>query len=269
MPEGDTIFRAARSLGKWLEGRTITAARSQRLKVPADRLVGRTVESVEAQAKHLLIRFSGGDVLHTHMRMTGSWHLYSAGDRWRKPAWQARVVLEAGDRVAVCFNAPVVELLAQGEEERHPSLSGLGPDILDHPFDMEEVLRRVRRQPPQRAVGDVLLDQRILSGIGNIYRCETLFLTRIHPETSAAALDDAALTALIEQAAALMRANLRPAPGYDRRFGPAGGPSGPLVYGRTGRPCFRCRAAIRTAVTGDGPRDVWWCPTCQPPPAVR
>ncbi len=264
MPEGDTIFRTARSLARWLEGRTITAARSQRLNVPAERLVGQSVEKVEARAKHLLIRFSGGDVLHTHMRMTGSWHVYPAGGRWRKPAWQARVVLEAGDRVAVCFDAPVVELLADGEEDRHPSIIGLGPDVLVDPLDVGEVVRRARRQPPERAAGEVLLDQRVVSGVGNIYRCESLFATRIHPETPLSALDDATLARLVDQAARLMRANLAPATGFDRRFAPPGGPAGPWVYGRAGRRCYRCRTSIRTARLGDPPRQVWWCPTCQP-----
>ena len=263
MPEGDTILRTARSLARWLEGRTITAARSQRLKVPAARLVGQTVVAVEARAKHLLIRFSDGDVLHTHMRMTGSWHVYSAGERWRKPSWQARAVLEAGDRVAVCFDAPVVELLAAGEDDRHPSLTGLGPDVLVDPFDMAEVLRRIHGEPPERAVGEILLDQRVVSGIGNIYRCESLFLARLHPSTPRSALDDEALTSLVARASRLMRANLAPAQGFDRRFAPAGGPRGPWVYGRTGRPCYRCRTGIRTARLGDPPRDAWWCPTCQ------
>jgi len=269
VPEGDTIFRAARSLARWLEGRTITAARSQRLKVPAERLVGQTVERVEARAKHLLIRFSEGDVLHTHMRMTGSWHLYAAGERWRKPSWLARVVLEARDRVAVCFDAPVVELLAAGEEDRHPALAGLGPDVLVDPFDVGEVVRRARRQSPGRAVGEVLLDQRVVSGIGNIYRCESLFLARLRPQAALSALDDDVLAALVVQASLLMRANLAPAQGFDRRFGPTGGPSGPggprgpWVYGRAGRPCYRCRTTIRTARLGDPVRDLWWCPACQ------
>lgn len=263
MPEGDTIFRAARSLARWLEGRTITAARSQRLGAPADRLVGKTVEKVEARAKHLLIRFSGGDVLHTHMRMTGSWHVYTAGEPWRKPAWQARVVLETGGRVAVCFDAPVVELLAAGEEDRHPALAGLGPDVLVDPLETGEVVRRARRQPPERPVGEVLLDQRVVSGIGNIYRCESLFVTRLHPGTPLSSLDDEGLGALVETASRLMRANLAPAQGFDRRFGPAGGPSGPWVYGRAGRPCYRCRTPVTTARLGRPPLDVWWCPTCQ------
>ena len=267
MPEGDTILRTARSLGRWLEGREITAARSQRLQVPAGRLVGRTVEAVEARAKHLLIHLSSGDVLHTHMRMTGSWHVYRAGERWRKPAWQARVVLEAGDRVAVCFEAPVVELLAPGEVERHPSIAGLGPDVLVDPFDTAEVCRRAADRPPGLPVGDLLLDQRVVSGIGNIYRCESLFLAGLHPSTPRSALDDGALAALVGTAATVMRANLEPGAGFDRRFSPAGGPRGPWVYRRGGRPCHRCRTPISTALLGDPPRDVWWCPSCQPAPA--
>lgn len=266
MPEGDTIFRAARSLGVWLEGREITGARSQRARVAAERLVGQRVEKVEARAKHLLIRFTSGDVLHTHMRMTGSWHVYRAGERWRKPGWQARVVLEAGARVAVCFEAPVVELLSAAELDRHRSLSGLGPDVLVDPFDVDEVCRRVARQPADRPVGDLLLDQRIVSGIGNIYRCESLFLAGVHPATPRTALEEPALRALVETASQLMRANLEPAQGFGRRFAPPGGPAGAWVYGRGGRPCYRCRSAVRVERTGDPPRDVWWCPSCQPAP---
>ena len=264
MPEGDTIFRAARSLRTWLEGREITGARSQRAKVPPARLVGQRVEAVETRAKHLLIRLSSGDVLHTHMRMNGSWHVYSAGEKWRKPGWQARLVLEAGDRVAVCFEAPVVELLAPGEVDRHPSISQLGPDVLVDPLDLDEVCRRAATRPADLPVGDLLLDQRVVSGIGNIYRCESLFLAGLHPSTPRAALDDEGLRALVGRAARLMRANLAPAVGFGRGFAPPGGPAGAWVYGRGGRPCYRCRAAVRVERMGDPPRDVWWCPTCQP-----
>ena len=263
MPEGDTIHRAARSLRRWLGGRTITAARSQRARVPPERLVGQTVAAVEARAKHLLVRLSSGDVLHTHMRMTGSWHVYRAGERWRKPGWQARLVLECADRVAVCFDAPVVELLDARAVEVHPALTHLGPDVLVDPFDAEEVVRRAARLPLARPVGEVLLDQSVVSGIGNVYRCEALFLEGLRPDTPQSALDAAALTRLVGTASRLMRANLEPAAGYDRRFSPPGGPAGPWVYGRGGRPCYRCRSAVRVDRLGDPPRDVWWCPTCQ------
>jgi len=261
MPEGDTIWRSARSLRAWLVGRTITAARSQRVGVPADRLVGRSIDAVEARAKHLLIHLSSGDVVHTHMRMDGSWHVYSAGERWRKPGWQARLVLEAGDRVAVCFTAPVVELLAPGEVDRHPAISRLGPDVLVDPFDLDEVRRRAAARSPDMAVGELILDQQVVSGIGNIYRCESLFVRRLNPWTPWSAVGDQVLDALIVAASRLMRSNLAPAQGFGRTFG--GGPGQPWVYGRGGRACRRCRTPIAVAKLGDQPRDVWWCRTCQ------
>ncbi len=262
MPEGDTILRTARSLGRWLDARVVTAATSQRAGVDAGRLVGQRMTAVEARAKHLLIRFSSGDVLHTHMRMTGSWHVYPAGQRWRKPGWQARVVLEAGDRVAVCFDAPVVELLRAGDEDRHPSLARLGPDVLVHPLDLAEVRLRAHRRPPAMALGELLLDQQVVSGIGNIYRCETLFVRRLNPWTPREAVGDDGLDELVLTASRLMSANLEPAQGFDRRFGP--GASGPHVYDRAGRGCHRCRTAIETDLLGEQARRVWWCPRCQP-----
>lgn len=262
MPEGDTIFRAARSLHRWIGGREITAARSQRARVPPERLVGRTVEAVEARAKHLLIRLSSGDVVHTHMRMTGSWHVYSTGERWRKPGWQARLVLEAGDRVAVCFEAPVVELLGPGDENRHPSLSQLGPDVLTEPLNLDEVRRRAKIRPPSTPIGVVLLDQQVVSGIGNIYRSEALFVRRVHPRTPRSRLSDDELGGLVTAASTLMRANLDQRLGFGRDFG--GGPGRPWVYGRRRRPCARCRTPIEAAMIGEEARQVWWCPVCQP-----
>ncbi|HUP71204.1 MAG TPA: DNA-formamidopyrimidine glycosylase family protein [Acidimicrobiales bacterium] len=262
MPEGDTIFRAARSLRQWIGGREITGARSQRARVPPERLVGQTIEAVEARAKHLLIRLSSGEVLHTHMRMTGSWHVYSAGERWRKPGWQARLVLETGDRVAVCFEAPVVELLAPGEENRHPSLSRLGPDVLVDPLDLDEVRRRASTRSLDTPIGVLLLDQQVVSGIGNIYRCESLFVRRLYPWVPRSDLSDEDMDELVRAAARLMRANLEPSQGFGRDFG--GGAGRPRVYGRHRRPCPRCRAPIEAAMIGDEARQVWWCPVCQP-----
>ena len=261
MPEGDTIARAARTLDRWLTGRTITAARSRTVKAPVERIVGRTVVQVEPQAKHLLIRFDSGEVLHTHMRMTGSWHVYRTGDRWRKPGWQAAVVLEAGDHVAVCFNAPVVELLRGERDEReHRALAGLGPDVLKPPIDLDEVRRRAAGVDPDVTIGELLLDQRVVSGIGNIYRCEALFAERCSPFLPAADVDGERLDRLVLTAARLMSANVAPrAP--RREFG--GGPDRPWVYGRTGRPCSRCRAPIASTLLGTQPRQVYWCPSCQ------
>lgn len=212
-------------------------------------MVGRTVEGVEAKAKHLLIRFSGGLTLHTHMQMEGAWHVYSAGDRWRKPGWQARVVLEAGDRVAVCFNAPTVELLTERDEATHASIANLGPDILKPPIAMDEVKRRAAERPADYTIGELLLDQQVVSGIGNIYRCETLFLEATHPKT---AWGDADLDALVATASRLMRAQLAPGTRYQ-----------PWVYGRANRPCRRCGTSVQAETYGAFPRTAYWCPKCQ------
>lgn len=253
VPEGDTILRTARSLRAWLEGRTITAARSPVLGPRAEHLVGRKVAAVDARGKHLLIRLDDGSSLHTHMRMTGSWHVYSEGDAWRRPEHQARLVLVAeGGRVAVCFNAPVVELLTVADELLHPSLRGLGPDILVSPLDVTGIRRRARAVEPSTPIGDVLLDQRVVAGIGNIYRCDALFVRRLHPSTPLADVDDAELDALVTAAADLLQASVH---------GPR---HTPWVYGRTNRPCRRCGTPIRARRLGPNARTAYWCPRCQP-----
>lgn len=248
MPEGDTILRTARSLRTWLEGREITAARSRTIKAPVERVIGRRVTEVEARAKHLFVRFDSGDVLHTHMQMTGAWHVYARGDHWQKPGWQAAVVLEAGDHVAVCFNAPVVELLRDREVDEHLSIANLGPDVLKPPVDLDEVRRRAATRLSDTTIAELLLDQGVASGIGNIYRCEALFVRGIDPWTPHSALSAAALDALVLTAAKLMAA------GISRN---------PQVYGRAGRQCRRCRTRIEVRRLGDQARNVYWCRRCQ------
>jgi endonuclease-8 len=263
MPEGDTIFRTAESLRRWIGGREVTAARSRAGTAPVPRVIGTTVERVEARGKHLLIEFSNGDILHTHMRMTGAWHVYPTGERWRRPAATARVVLECGDRVAVCFDAPVVELLRPGGDRAHPALASLGPDLLDPAFDPAIAVRRARQRSGERAVAELLLDQRVAAGIGNIYRSEALFLCGIDPFTPVVALDDERLERLYRVAAGLLRANATLGTTFDRETG--GGAGRPWVYGRRGRLCRRCGTPIRAMALGEQARTVSWCPTCQPP----
>jgi endonuclease-8 len=235
---------------RWIAGRQVTGAAS--LVVPAERLVGDEVDAIEARGKHLLIRFAGGLTLHTHMRRTGAWHVYRAGERWRKPKYQARVVLECGDRVAVCFNAPVIELLQTRAEFAHPVLAGLGPDVLHPPVDLDEVERRAAEEPSDVPVGDLLLDQRIVAGIGNIWRCETLFVCGVHP---AAPQGKADVAELVRAASRLMQGKVRLGVVYR-----------PEVYNRSGRPCRRCGTRIESARLGRHARTAYWCPQCQPLP---
>ena len=249
MPEGDVLFRTAATLQRWLAGREVTAATTA-----AAPMVGRTVDMVEANGKHLLVRFDSGHVLHTHMRMTGSWHVYRAGERWQRPPGQAKVALTCAERVAVCFNAPVVELLAPGGELVHPSLSGLGPDVLGQPLDVEEIRRRARRRPPRTALGELLLDQRVVAGIGNIWRCEALFAEGRSPWAAQSSLSDPQLEALVATAGRLMRGGLGPFTGRPARW----------VYRRSGRPCPRCGTAVRSRAQGEQARTAYWCPRCQP-----
>lgn len=264
MPEGDTIFRAASVLREWLVGRQVTAVQSKLLRAQLDRMVGSTVEAVEAKGKHLLLRCSNGLVLHTHMRMTGSWHVYSDGDRWQQPAWKAKVVLHCGERLAVCFSAPVVELLAADAVDQHAALRRLGPDVLAlEPPDDDEVTRRWRSCSTEATAGDLLLDQSFVSGIGNIYRCEVLFEHRVHPSAPAADLEPDTVLAMVRTARRLMAQSAQP--GADAWASRAR--SHPAVYRRTGRPCPRCGTSITSALMGRDARRAYWCPRCQPVPA--
>jgi len=257
VPEGDTILRTATSLRRWLAGREVTAARGAGL----ERVVGATVAAVETRGKHLLVRFSSGLVLHSHMRMNGSWHVYPRGARWKRPPTQAKAVLECGERVAVCFNAPVVELLREHEERNHTSLSRLGPDVLADGFDLDEVVRRAAARPPTMLLGELLLDQAVLAGLGNVYRCEALFLEGLDPWTPLADLDEVRLRHLVEVARDLIRGNAGTPTSPHRDVGL--GPARCFVYGRPGRPCRRCATNIRSGRLGAQARTAFWCPSCQ------
>ena len=265
MPEGDTLFRTAAGLRPYLVGRTVTAARTAGPgAVPqVARIVGHEITAVESLGKNLMIRFDNGLEIRTHLRMNGSWHRYRPGERWRRPAGRARLVIEVPGAVAVCFDAPVVELLEVRAESLHPSLGRLGPDLLAPDFDADEALRRLR--DPSRAgltIAEALLDQRALAGIGNIWKNETLWTERVSPFATVGALDDETVARLVATARNLLRASAGATPGV-RNTGSRN------VYGRTGRPCPRCRTPITSAQQGtEIPRTTYWCPTCQPASAT-
>jgi endonuclease-8 len=264
MPEGDTIWRTARTLCGVLAGRMVTGFAASLPSVAEDArrvgIVGQVVAGVDSNGKHLLLRFSGGAVLHTHQRMTGTWHVYRRGTPWRRRRGAARVVIETVEAVAVCFSAPVVELLPPGGTAGHPPLRRLGPDLLSPDFDGDEARQRLRARA-QMEVGAALLDQTALAGIGNVYKSEVCFLCGVNPFDRVVNLEGARLDTLVQTARREMLRNLGPGM---RRTRPALAPGRLWVYGRSGEPCLRCGAAVRHRVQGEQARSTYWCPVCQP-----
>lgn len=271
MPEGDTIFRTATVLRAALVGRRITDARAQPRpglrRVPdLSRLPGATVVSVEVRGKHLLIGFDNGLTLRSHLRMSGSWHRYRPGEAWRRPAHQASAVLETSESVAVAFNTPVVELLTDADLRRSRPLRELGPDLLGRNFDVDEAVHRLRERASM-ALGEAMLDQRAVAGIGNVYKSEVAFLERLDPWAPVDAFTDDELRAALRTARRQLQANVRGGARVTTGSGARG--EGLWVYGRAGRPCRRCGTPVRHERQGDLARLTYWCPRCQPSRAVR
>ena len=250
MPEGDTIWRTAAALRQRIGGKVVSDARPRAIA----RLKGRRLESVDSTGKHLVMQFEGGLALHSHMRMTGAWHLYRTGERWRQPAWRATAVLSFDDVVAVCFAAPTMELVADAREP----VAHLGPDILVDPFDLDEVIGHARRSEAL-TLGELLLEQRVCAGIGNIYKCEALWALRLDAWRRPAELDEGQLRRLYLTARDLMRRNLVTPIARQRH----------AVHGRGGRPCPRCGTPIRIRAQGEQARLTYFCPRCQGEPARK
>ena len=271
MPEGDTVWLAARRLDDALAGRTLV--RSD-FRVPALATVDvseRSVLEVVSRGKHLLLRLAAHGTqppltLHTHFRMDGAWHLYKPGERWRGgPDHQVRVVLEVPGRVAVGYRLPVVELLPTAQEAR--VVGHLGPDLLANDWDDAHLREAVRRlaADPDREIGVALLDQAAIAGLGNLYRLEVLFLRGLDPWCLVG--DVADLAGLVGLARRLLLANrdtVRQVSTGDARRG-----QGTYVHGRAGRPCRRCGTRIAHGEQGSPPRVTTWCPRCQPAVAPR
>jgi endonuclease-8 len=266
MPEGDTIYRTAEVLRAALVGRVITAARAQPRpglrRVPdLSGIVGATVDGVEPRGKHLLIGFGNGLTLRSHLRMRGSWHRYRPGERWRLPVERASAILETAESVAVAFDTPVVELLTDAQLRRSRPLTTLGPDLLGESFDADEALRRLRERDGAE-LGNALLDQRAVAGIGNVVKSEVAFLGGLDPWAPVGAFDDEELRRTFAKARQLLQANT----GGGRRVTTGSRRRGEelWVYGRSGRPCRRCGSLIRHRRQGDLARVTYWCSSCQP-----
>ncbi len=279
MPEGDSIFRSARTLNKTLAGKVVTNFETTvalLARVNDDTPVaGRMVERVEARGKWCLMFFSGDLILLTHMRMSGSWHIYKTGERWQAPRSAMRVVITCGDVQAVAFNVPVAEFHTAHSLERSADVPKLGLDVLGEKYTIDtavHALRKHRRSHPDAEIGSVLLNQRVLAGIGNIYKSEIAFAAGVNPFRTMQTISDHELERIAEIAQRYMRANVAEGAGAgivtytgNRRTTRAmDRGSRRWVYGRQGQECRRCGAIIEMRRQGTGARSSYWCPSCQP-----
>jgi endonuclease-8 len=265
MPEGDTVWQAARRLHDALAGKVLTRSDFRVPRYATADLSGRTVLDVTPRGKHLLTRVEGGLTVHSHLRMDGSWKVFAPGQRWSGGlAHQIRVVLATADRTAVGYRLPVLDILRTADERR--AVGHLGPDLLGPDWDPVRALDNLRADP-DRPLGEALLDQRNLAGIGNVYKCELCFLLGVTPWLPVGELSADRAARLPALSHRLLDAN------RDRPVRRTTGLRGHdlFVYGRAPRPCLRCGTSVRVADQGDGSRErpTYWCPTCQPGPAPR
>jgi endonuclease-8 len=276
MPEGDAIYRAARTMHRVLAGHVVTRfetayAHLDRVNIDTP-IAGRTIERCESAGKHHLIVFSGDLILRTHMRMHGSWHLYRHGERWWRGPQAMRVRLDTADWVAVAFQVPVAEFVTAKQLASTDPVAKLGPDLLGGEFDRDEAVRRLIAAGHQ-PIAMSLLDQRLVAGIGNIYKSEVLFLAGVNPFTPASAVPLAALERLLDIARGLLKDNVvdgtspriqtyrnlrmtNRASDHDESL---------WVYGRAGKLCRKCATPIEMKKMGIEARSTYWCRICQPP----
>jgi endonuclease-8 len=257
VPEGDSIRWAANRIRPVLEGRMPEEIRTPQPRHALDRwpqrLSGRTVTRVEPYGKHLFLRFEGGLAIHSHLRMTGAWGVYAEGTRWRRSSRRAWLVLRAEGHDIVQFDGPVLELMTEGRTRFDQRLAALGPDVLADELDTERFLRRLRADDPTRGIGDALLDQTTIAGIGNMWKAEGCWEASIDPWRPVAQISDAEALSILEYVRPRMRRSGDLGPRTTRH----------KIYDRAGRPCPRCGATIRARGQGDDNRTTFWCPACQ------
>ncbi len=261
MPEGDTVWRAAAKLDRALTGHRLTISDFRVPGYATWDLTGGTVIRTLSRGKHLLTRIDADRAwtLHTHLKMEGSWHVYPEGEKWRRPAEQVRVVLGIESRKAVGFSLGIVEIVPRHDEAA--LVAHLGPDLLGPDWDEERALHNLREEPA-RPIGQALLDQRNLAGVGNMYMAELCFTSGIHPATPLRQVGD--LPRLVRRAKQMLEVN------KERAIQTTTGDLRPRermwVYRRDTSPCRRCETPIRVDMLGEPGREraAYWCPSCQP-----
>lgn len=259
MPEGDTIHYAANRIRPVLEGHVPDELLTPHPRFGKDRwpekLAGQAVTKVHAHGKHLFLRFESGMTIHSHLRMSGSWRVLDSGGSWPRSPRAAWLVLRRGGREVVQFNGPVLDLLTSGRARMDPRIARLGPDILAEVFDAQRFLRRLREDDPTRPIGDAVLDQRTIAGIGNLWKAEGCFEAGIDPWRPTGKVTDAEALAIVEACRPRMQRSAQD--GNQTRF--------KRIYGKTGLPCPRCGPASRIKTRGqwDDNRSTFWCPACQ------
>jgi endonuclease VIII len=279
MPEGDTIYRAARALQKAIGGMVVTGFETGLAKLARVNddtpLMGRVVKKVESRGKWCLIFFSGDLILVTHMLMSGSWHLYRSGERWQMGRGRMRVVIRAGDWEAVGFNIPVSEFHTARSLARSSQIPKLGPDILSESFTVEDGVARMAaygRENPDVEIAVVLLNQRVLAGLGNVYKSEVAFAAGVNPFRAMKTITQGEMEAMVDVAQRYMKANVVDGkgdgivtyPGNRRTTHAMDREERLWVYRRQGQECRRCGAAVMMRKQGMQARSTYWCPECQP-----
>jgi endonuclease-8 len=274
MPEGDTINRAARTLNRAIGGKVVTRFETMLPKlgrVDEDRpLAGRTVEKVEAHGKWMLMHFSGGLILLTHMLMSGSWHIYRPGEAWKSSPRDMRIIIETSDMIAVAFRVPVAEFHTEESLRRRQGLNRLGPDVLGQGFDPEKALESLRSRP-EMELAEAVLNQSVLAGPGNVFKSEICFACRLHPFRTISSLNEEELRRIVETAQRYMTANITETSGdkivtysgFRRTTGRADPYARLWVYGRAGEACRQCGTAIEVKRQGLNARKTYYCPSCQ------
>ncbi len=266
MPEGDTIFRAARTLDRALDGQVVTGFESvlpHLVRVNDDTpIAGRTVESVRPKGKWTMMTFSGDLILLTHMLMSGSWHIYRPGEQWRKSRYHMRIVVETASIVAVAFNVQVAEFHTARSLARREGFRALGPDVLDDGFDAGLAVSNLAAHG-ELEIGAALLSQSLLAGLGNVFKNEVCFACGVNPFRKVASLEREQLARLVSTARELLLANVTPESTFRRTTRLANAEERLWVYGRAGNPCRRCGTSIQSRKEAVGARVNFWCPVCQ------